>query len=65
MDKKTINPPTKEIVFKNDLVHDDNELNKYIQKTRKINKTEASKIIDEFVASVKKRKGKDFLWPWG
>ena len=55
VDKSSIAPPSKDIVFKNTLVHDDDELNKYIQKTQKVDKKKASVIIKDFVASVKEK----------
>ncbi|MBN1183291.1 MAG: SPOR domain-containing protein [Bacteroidales bacterium] len=55
-DKTSIEPPAKEIVFKDNLIIDDNdELNKYIQKAEKVSKGKASEIIKEFVSSIKQQ----------
>lgn len=52
-DKKTIAPPSKTIIFKNKLAHDDGELNNYIQKTQKVDKKNAQQIIEKFVEETK------------
>lgn len=63
-DRKTINPPSKKVHFRSDLVKDNGVLMSYIAESIEISKGKASSYIDDFVRRFfddMKEKGKVFL----